>query len=69
MLVYLDDVAIWDNRATMHYAVRDYGDQPRVVRRVAIDSEAPVALTAGAVWRVQDHQAAARECRLARSQI
>ncbi|NGO56099.1 TauD/TfdA dioxygenase family protein [Allomesorhizobium camelthorni] len=38
------DVAIWDNRATMHYAVRDYGDQPRVVRRVAIDGEVPVGV-------------------------
>ncbi|MER8786237.1 TauD/TfdA family dioxygenase, partial [Mesorhizobium sp. M1006] len=38
------DVAIWDNRATMHYAVRDYGDQPRIVRRVAIDGEVPVGV-------------------------
>ncbi|WP_027056452.1 TauD/TfdA dioxygenase family protein [Mesorhizobium erdmanii] len=38
------DVAIWDNRATMHYAVRDYCDQPRVVRRVAIDGEVPVGV-------------------------
>ena len=28
------DVAIWDNTATQHYAVNDYGDQHRVVRRV-----------------------------------
>lgn len=38
------DVAIWDNRATMHYALRDYGDQPRVVRRAAIDGEVPVSV-------------------------
>ncbi|KRR29605.1 TauD/TfdA dioxygenase family protein [Bradyrhizobium retamae] len=38
------DVAIWDNRATMHYAVRDYGDQPRVVRRAAIEGEVPVSV-------------------------
>ncbi|CAH2405081.1 TauD/TfdA dioxygenase family protein [Mesorhizobium escarrei] len=38
------DVAIWDNLATMHYAVRDYGDQHRVVRRVAIDGEVPVGV-------------------------
>jgi len=30
------DVAMWDNRATQHYAVNDYGDQPRVVRRVTV---------------------------------
>ncbi|TBU97377.1 TauD/TfdA dioxygenase family protein [Stutzerimonas kirkiae] len=38
------DVAIWDNRATQHYAVDDYGDQPRVVRRVTLAGEVPVAV-------------------------
>lgn len=38
------DVAIWDNRATMHYGVKDYGDQRRVVRRVAIEGEVPVSV-------------------------
>ena len=33
------DVAIWDNRATLHYAINDYGDQPRVVRRVTINGQ------------------------------
>ncbi|WP_426441233.1 TauD/TfdA dioxygenase family protein [Bradyrhizobium genosp. P] len=37
------DVAIWDNRATQHYAVNDYGDQHRVVRRATIDGEVPVS--------------------------
>ena len=36
------DVAIWDNRATQHYAINDYGDQQRVVRRVTVDGDAPV---------------------------
>lgn len=31
-----DDVAIWDNRATQHYAVNDYGTQERLVRRVTV---------------------------------
>ena len=31
------DVAIWDNRATMHRAVDDYGDAERVVRRVTLE--------------------------------
>ncbi|MBJ9977581.1 TauD/TfdA family dioxygenase [Pseudomonas sp. S75] len=35
------DVAIWDNRATQHYAVDDYGTQPRVVRRVTLAGEVP----------------------------
>jgi alpha-ketoglutarate-dependent sulfate ester dioxygenase len=38
------DVAIWDNRATQHYAIDDYGDQRRVVRRVTIQGDVPVAI-------------------------
>lgn len=38
-----DDVAIWDNRATQHIAVNDYGDQRRVVRRAAVAGEVPVS--------------------------
>jgi taurine dioxygenase len=30
------DVAIWDNRATQHYAINDYGDAHRIVRRVTV---------------------------------
>ncbi|MEI9426174.1 TauD/TfdA dioxygenase family protein [Mesorhizobium sp. Cs1299R1N3] len=48
------DVAIWDNRATMHYAVRDYVDQPRAVRRVAINGEVPVGVDGrGSVARIK----------------
>jgi alpha-ketoglutarate-dependent taurine dioxygenase len=36
------DVAIWDNRATQHKAIDDYGDQPRIVRRVTIDGPVSV---------------------------
>jgi alpha-ketoglutarate-dependent sulfate ester dioxygenase len=31
------DVVIWDNRATQHKAIDDYGNEPRIVRRVTID--------------------------------
>jgi taurine dioxygenase len=36
------DVAIWDNRATQHYAIADYGDAPRTIHRVTLEGEAPV---------------------------
>ncbi|MEY9981454.1 alpha-ketoglutarate-dependent taurine dioxygenase [Bradyrhizobium yuanmingense] len=38
------DVVMWDNRATQHYAVNDYGNQHRVVRRAVIDGEVPVSV-------------------------
>ncbi len=38
------DVAIWDNRATQHYAVNDYGAQRRVVRRATVDGDVPVSV-------------------------
>lgn len=36
------DLAIWDNRATHHYAIADYGDQARTIHRVTLEGEAPV---------------------------
>lgn len=33
-------IAFWDNRAAVHYAVRNYGDFPRVMERVLIADEA-----------------------------
>jgi len=35
---------IWDNRATQHKAVDDYGNQPRIVRRVTIDGPVSVGI-------------------------
>ncbi|MFE0381058.1 TauD/TfdA dioxygenase family protein [Streptomyces inhibens] len=35
------DIAFWDNRATQHYAVNDYGTHPRVAERVAIAGDRP----------------------------
>ena len=32
-------VAFWDNRAAVHYAVRNYGDYPRVLERILIADE------------------------------
>ncbi|MEP7297558.1 MAG: hypothetical protein ABI702_15350 [Burkholderiales bacterium] len=41
-------MAIWDNRATQHYAINDYRDQHRVVRRVTVAGDLPVAVDASA---------------------
>lgn len=38
------DVAMWDNRATQHRAVDDYGEHPRIVRRVTLRGETPVGI-------------------------
>ncbi|WP_341674774.1 TauD/TfdA family dioxygenase [Niveibacterium sp. SC-1] len=38
------DVAVWDNRATQHYAIDDYADAHRVVHRVTVDGIVPVAV-------------------------
>lgn len=40
----LGDVAIWDNRSTQHYAIDDYGDRQRRMRRVTIVGDVPVAV-------------------------
>ncbi len=41
---HIGDVAFWDNRATQHYAIADYGDQPRRVQRVTIAGDIPVSI-------------------------
>jgi alpha-ketoglutarate-dependent sulfate ester dioxygenase len=38
------DVAMWDNTATQHCAISDYGDQKRVVRRSTVRGEVPVSV-------------------------
>lgn len=38
----LGDLAIWDNRATQHYAVSDYDDQYRRLSRITLAGDVPV---------------------------
>jgi taurine dioxygenase len=37
------DLVVWDNRATQHFAIDDYGDLPRVMRRVTVSGDLAVA--------------------------
>lgn len=54
------DVAIWDNRTTQHIAINDYGNQPRLVRRVTIEGEPAVAVN-GARSRTRRHPQAVND--------
>ena len=38
------DVAMWDNTATQHCAINDYGDQRRVVRRSTVNGDTPISI-------------------------
>lgn len=38
------DVAMWDNRATQHYAVDDYADLPRTMHRVTVSGDLAVGV-------------------------
>jgi alpha-ketoglutarate-dependent sulfate ester dioxygenase len=40
----LGDVAMWDNRATQHYAVSDFGKQPRRMNRITLAGDIPVSV-------------------------
>jgi len=40
----LGDVAMWDNRATQHRSVPDFGDAPRRLRRATVLGTVPTAL-------------------------
>lgn len=39
------DLAIWDNRATQHYAVADYGTQHRRMHRITLAGDIPLSVT------------------------
>jgi taurine dioxygenase len=43
----VNSVAMWDNRATLHYAVADYWPLTRIMNRVTVESD---ALGSGEAW-------------------
>jgi alpha-ketoglutarate-dependent taurine dioxygenase len=40
----LGDIAMWDNRATQHYAVSDFGNQRRAMHRITLAGDIPVSV-------------------------
>jgi alpha-ketoglutarate-dependent sulfate ester dioxygenase len=38
------DIAIWDNRATQHYAVADYDGLPRLLHRITLAGDIPIGI-------------------------
>ncbi|NKY49644.1 TauD/TfdA dioxygenase family protein [Nocardia vermiculata] len=46
------DLVIWDNRATQHYGIADYGDHKRRVHRVTLAGDIPVSVD-GAPSRIR----------------
>ena len=35
------DVAMWDNRCLLHFAVHDHGDEPRTIHRLQVEGSVP----------------------------
>lgn len=54
------DVAIWDNRATQHRAVADFGPQRRHLRRATIHGTVPVGLDGTKSRAIQPNPAVAQ---------
>lgn len=54
------DVVMWDNRATMHYAIDDYGNVDRRMRRVTVRGTTPVGPSGKASQIVTDPLVAVR---------
>ena len=35
------DLVVWDNRCVQHYAIHDYGEEPRLLHRITIRGDRP----------------------------
>jgi taurine dioxygenase len=35
------DLVVWDNRSTLHYAIHDHADAPRLLHRATVEGEVP----------------------------
>jgi taurine dioxygenase len=35
------DLAMWDNRCLLHFAVHDHGDEPRLIHRLQVEGDVP----------------------------
>jgi Taurine catabolism dioxygenase TauD, TfdA family len=55
------DLAIWDNRATQHYAIDDYGDLPRRMHRITVAGDVPVGVGGRLSLALQGESAVATE--------
>ena len=55
-------VAICDSRATQHYAINDYADGHRVVRRATVHGDVPVSIDGRQGVLVRGAGAMLREC-------
>lgn len=40
----MGDIAIFDNRSSQHYGVRDFAPEPRVMRRISFTASSPIGL-------------------------
>ncbi len=50
----MGDVAMWDNRATQHRAVPDYGDDARIFRRATVLGTVPTSIDGRKSRRLED---------------
>jgi alpha-ketoglutarate-dependent sulfate ester dioxygenase len=50
----MGDVAMWDNRATQHRAVPDYGDDERIFRRATVLGTVPTGIDGRQSRRLED---------------